>query len=275
MGRSRSVRLAHTPSMAETAERHVLYQKAVQCVEAEIDFVDDTYKTLRGTRAGLLREDFCGTANTSCEWVRRRPGNRAIGVDLDDDVLDWGRKHNVAPLGAALARRVTLLHADVLRVSTEAPDVVLAMNFSYWIFKQRKRLRRYFRKVHQALAPEGMLMLDCYGGYEAFRETKDRHKYKGFTYIWDQAAYNPVTGDMRCHIHFKFPDGSEIKKAFSYDWRLWTLPELQEILEEAGFSRSAVYWQGTDESGEGNGEFTPTTVGEADAAWIAYVVAEK
>ena len=30
-----------------------------------------------------------------------------------------------------------------------------------------------------------------------------------------------------------------------------------------------------DEDGEGNGEFTPEAKGEADPAWIAYIVAEK
>jgi len=265
---------ARTASLASRADRHVLYQDSVQCVEAEIDFVDDTYKKLRGSRARILREDFCGTANTACEWVRRRSTNVAVAVDLDEQVLGWGKKNNVKKLGRA-ASRIKLLCEDVTRVDTEPLDVVLAMNFSYWIFKQRKNLRRYFRRVREALAGDGLFILDCYGGYEAFKETKDRSKHDGFTYIWDQAAYNPITGDMRCHIHFKFPDGSFLKRAFTYDWRLWTLPELAELLEEAGFARSAVYWQGTDDDGESNGEFTATSVGEADAAWIAYVVAEK
>jgi hypothetical protein len=80
---------------------------------------------------------------------------------------------------------------------------------------------------------------------------------------------------VRCHIHFKFPDGSKIKKAFTYEWRLWTAPELRELLLEAGFSKATVYWEGEDEDGEGNGEFTPDEKGVADYAWIAYVVAEK
>ena len=274
MGKKSRARAKRGTSMAALADKHVLYQDSVQCVEAEIDFVDDTYKRLRGRQARVLREDFCGTAATACEWVNRRSKNRAIGVDLDADVLAWGREHNVAKLGRS-ASRVTLLNTDVMRVESDAPDVILAMNFSYWIFKQRKRLRRYFRRVHEALASGGLLVMDCYGGYEAFREMKDRHKYDGFTYIWDQESYNPITGDMRCNIHFKFPDGSRLNNAFSYDWRLWTPPELSEILDEAGFSHSEVYWQGTDEEGEGDGEFTPTRLGEADAAWIAYIVAEK
>ena len=261
-------------TLAAGADVHALYQESVQCVEAEIDFVDQVYKRLNGCRAKVLREDFCGTANTACEWVRRRASNQAYGIDLDPEVLAWGRQNNLTTLGRA-ATRVTLMRGDVLKAKTPAPDVVLAMNFSYWIFKERKLLRRYFRRVKNSLAANGLFILDCYGGSEAFVVTRDRHKYDGFTYIWDQAAYNPITGDMRAHIHFKFADGSKIRKAFSYDWRLWTLPELQEILTEAGFRRTTVYWQGSDDEGEADGEFEPTTLGEPDAAWIAYLVAEN
>ena len=66
-----------------------------------------------------------------------------------------------------------------------------------------------------------------------------------------------------------------MKKAFSYDWRLWTLPEIREILEESGFRKVTIYWEGDDEDGEGNGEFTREEKGEADAGWIVYIVAEK
>ncbi len=114
-----------------------------------------------------------------------------------------------------------------------------------------------------------------FGGSESMEETKEKTKHKGFTYIWHQAEFHPVTHYMRCHIHFKFPDGSRIKKAFTYEWRLWTAPEIRELLLEAGFRKATVYWEGEDEDGEGNGEFTPDEKGEADLAWIAYVVAEK
>jgi hypothetical protein len=36
-----------------------------------------------------------------------------------------------------------------------------------------------------------------------------------------------------------------------------------------------VYWEGTDADGEGSGVFRPKTVVENDAAWVAYIVAEK
>ena len=262
--------------MATRSNRHDLYQQAVQCVEAEIDFVDDTFRKLRGRRAKLLREDFCGTANTSCEWVRRRRSNHAVGVDVDGEVLAWGRERNVAKLKPGARRRILLMQENVLDARTDPMDAVLAMNFSYWIFKDRPRLRQYFRRVRNALVADGLFFLDAYGGYDSFRVMKDRHTCDGFTYIWDQAAYDPITGGMICHIHFKFPDGSWIKEAFSYDWRLWTLPEIREILGEAGFKDVTVFWQGTDEeTGEADGVFEPAENGEPDPAWIAYIVAAK
>ncbi|MGR8918353.1 MAG: class I SAM-dependent methyltransferase [Gammaproteobacteria bacterium] len=268
-GRKRATR-------ADSADRHELYETAVQCVEAEIDFVDEEFRRLRGRHARYLREDFCGTANTSCEWVRRRAGNYATGVDIDAEVLEWGRAHHVAALDEDQRGRVALVEDDVMRASTPLQDVVLAMNFSYWFMTERATLRRYFQRVRDALVDDGVFFLDCFGGYDAFRVLKEKTRHKGFTYVWDQAAYNPVNGRMKCHIHFHFPDGSKLKRAFSYEWRLWTLPEIREILDEAGFSGTTVYWQGWDEeTDEGSGEFTPVESADADAGWIAYISALK
>ena len=261
---------------ADTADRHILYEDSVQAVDAEIDFVDETFFELRGRRARFLREDFCGTGNTSCEWVRRRSDNYAIGVDLDEDVMAWGRDRHVAKLAASEQERVALIKSDVVEVNTPPQDIVLAMNFSYWIFKDRARLRDYYAKVRASLGEDGIFFLDCYGGYDAFHVMKERTEHDDYTYTWHQAAYNPITGDMRCHIHFKFKDGSRLKRAFTYEWRLWTLPELREILTEAGFSKVTVYWQGWDEEEkDANGEFTPVEDAEPDAGWICYIGAER
>jgi hypothetical protein len=263
-------------TMAQRADRHVLYEESVQDVAGEYRFVSKTFRKLRGRRAQRMREDFCGTASMSCEWVRRHHNNTAIGVDVDPEVLAWGRKHNLARLKPADRMRLTLLQEDVRQVQTAAVDVVLAMNFSYQLFKERNTLRGYFSSVRDALVDDGVLFLDMYGGYEAFQELREKRKCRGFKYIWEQARYNPINGDMRCHIHFSFPDGSRLKKAFTYDWRLWTLPEMRELLDEAGYSRITVYWEEVDKkTGEGNGKYKPATVGEADPGWIVFITAEK
>ena len=59
-------------TLADLADKHLLYEQAVQCVEAEIDMVDASFESIRSYAATTLREDFCGTAQTSIEWVQRR-----------------------------------------------------------------------------------------------------------------------------------------------------------------------------------------------------------
>ncbi len=263
-------------TMAEKADIHELYEESVQNVEQETDFLLETFEQLRGRKPRSLREDFCGTANECCEWVRRDPSHTAIGVDIDAGVQEWGRQNHVARLDPEARSRVQLLTADVREAATPPVDIAVAMNFSYWIFETRDALRAYFATVREHLVDDGIFVMDAFGGSEAHEESKEKTKHEGFTYIWHQKKVDPVTGHMVCHIHFKFPDGSRIKKAFSYEWRFWSLPELQELLLEAGFSKVTVYWEGWDEEEEeGNGIFEPVTEGEADPAWIVYIVAEK
>jgi hypothetical protein len=67
-----------------------------------------------------------------------------------------------------------------------------------------------------------------------------------------------------------------MRNAFIYDWRLWTLPEMQEIMTEAGFHDVHVLWEGSDrKTREGNGVFRRCTRGGDEEAWIAYVVGRK
>lgn len=262
-------------TQARRADRYALYQRAVQDPVWEMEFVEWVFREHRGRAPRVLREDFCGTALAACEWVRRSPRHLAVGVDLDAEVLAWSRAHNMAKLAPSAAQRLSLMQADVLSAETVPADVLLAFNFSYWIFKERDTLRRYFERVRQHLAADGLFMLDAYGGYNASKQMRERQDSGSFTYIWDQAEYDPISGHTVCYIHFAFADGSRLNRAFSYHWRLWTLPELREILGEAGFRKVQVYLEGTDtKSGEGNGVFRPAAVGAADPAWIAYLVAE-
>lgn len=274
-GKSGKNKKRDKPRKADTADRHVLYEQSVQATEFEYEFIDNNFRRIRGRDATLLREDFCGTAQMCCEWVRARAGNQAIGVDFDPEVLNWSREHHMAALAPEQRARVTLLQEDVQQVRTDPVDIILAMNFSWQIFEQRDILRNYFASVREALVDDGVFFLDIFGGSDAYRELEEKTRHKGFTYVWEQASFDPVTSHIVCHIHFHFNDGSKIKKAFTYEWRLWTLPEVKEILLEAGFSNVTIYWQGWDEDDEPSGEFLPATEGEADPGWICMVSAEK
>ena len=162
--------------MAELADKHICYEESVQCVESEIDFVDATFTKLRKRQATTLREDFCGTMNTSCEWIKRRATNTAISVDLDKEVLEWGEKNKVSKLSPEQAKRINIINDNVLTIKTKPVEIVLAMNFSYWLLKERQLTIEYFKSIYNALVEDGIFFLDAYGGYEAFQEMKKKPK---------------------------------------------------------------------------------------------------
>jgi SAM-dependent methyltransferase len=261
---------------AAGSDPYELYELSVQEPSVDCEVVLQFWKELRGRRPRTLREDFCATAITAIEWVRSNRLHSAVGIDLDPVVLEQAHRRVKHRLKPRQRSRLQLIEGNVLEVETEPMDCILATNFSYYTFKSRRTMKRYFRRVRDALVDDGLFILDAYGGSDAFLELKEKREVDGFTYVWDQSHYNPVTGDVVNHIHFRFPDGTRINRAFTYEWRLWTLPELREILSEAGYSDVTVYWEGTDEeTDEGNGEWSVTKTGEACAGWVAYIVAEK
>ena len=270
-GKSKTKRGA--PLTAKTADRHVLYQLAVQAPEFDVELLEKTFRRRVGRTPTTLREDFCGTALLCSEWVSSREDRTATGIDIDKSVLAWGLEHNITPLGEEAASRITLIEGDVREERREPHDIVCAFNYSYWYFKERAMMRAYFESVKSGLAPDGLFFIDLFGGWEAVQVLSDERKYKGFRYVWDQASFNPINRDFKAHIHFKFKDGSSISPAFTYDWRMWTLPELRDVLEDAGYVNIECLWEEEDEDGEGTGEFRPRKRVGHDPAYNAYLVA--
>ena len=55
-----------------------------------------------------------------------------------------------------------------------------------------------------------------------------------------------------------------------------TIPEVRELLADAGFTRTDVYWEGADEDGEGTGQYSRLDSLQGDeGAWVSYIVAVK
>ena len=122
-------------------------------------------------------------------------------------------------------------------------------------------------------------MIDLMGGWEVMRPIVDRHETdwgkRKYTYIWRQKNFDPISHDAQFAIDFKFPDGRKQKDVFTYDWRIWMLPELRDLMSEAGFKKTFVYWEGDDKNGEGTGEFSQVDKQENCEVWIGYLVAKK
>jgi len=272
----------HSPkTMAQEADRHELYQRAVQSPEADVEFFTERFEQLRNRPALRLREDFCGTALLATTWVRSDPERTAVGVDLDGATLGWGRERNVEPFQEVIGERLELIEGDVREAETALADITCAMNFSYCVFTSRDALRSYFEAARRGLKDDGIFIAELYGGTEAIDILEEERELDGFTYVWDQERYNPLDNSTTCHIHFDFDDGSRIEKAFTYEWRLWTIAELRELLQEAGFADVRVFWEEVeaDEDDEdammsGTGEYVEVTeLDENQESWLVYLVA--
>ena len=268
-------RRVHKITQAKFFDKYALYQKAVQSSDTDVLFLRQIYQELRKKEPRVFREDFCGTFALSCEWVKLNSRNKAHGIDLDPEPLGYGKQNNLKKLKEAQQKRVHLIEGDVLTSVLAPADISVAMNFSYFIFKTRLLMKKYFQNVHRALKKDGLFVLDIFGGSLCYQKNEEKNVGRKFTYYWHQEGFDPVSNEAVFHIHFRLKNQKKIEQVFSYDWRLWSIPELKELLEEIGFKKTHVYWEGTTRKGEGDGEFIRVEKVEACQAWIAYIVAEK
>lgn len=271
--RSRRAPSTSTPRALARASHdiHRLYEEAVQYPPTEIARIERAVRRAGGTPR-RLREDFSGTALLAASWVTSRPERTAVAVDLDPSVHAWARAHRLPALGPR-AERLSLVTADV-RDGPRGPfDAVVALNFSYQVFHAREDLRRYLASARAALAPDGVMILDVFGGWASQRVIVERRRMRGgVTYVWEHESFDPITHRMRCAIHFELASGRRIRGAFRYDWRLWTIPELSELFREAGFDDVEVLWDVAPARAE---RYVPRTSAENQPGWIAYVVGRR
>lgn len=263
---------------------HHLYEAAVQDTGMEIQLFDRWYKKRYGKPIRRLREDFSGTAAFACDFAARHADHRAWAVDLDQDTLNWGKTFHGAALGEHV-KRVTFLHEDVRSAKTPPMDHINALNFSYYLFKTREELLAYFQSCYQRLKKQGLFVVDVFGGTEAQQVKEDRREIPAvelkdgtelppFRYYWRQVKFNPVNYHIFCAIDFKMPGHKRMRNVFTYDWRLWTLPEIRELLELAGFT-TEVYIHGFTEEGESDEIYRRRKQFENTDGWVAYVAAWK
>jgi hypothetical protein len=262
-------------TMAALADSRDLYEKSVQRPNDEVEFVASTFAKLRKRPAQTLREDFSGTAAFSRTWVAGGRDRKAFAIDLDNDALDWCQE-KMAARPKQERDRLRCIAGDVTESVCEAPvDVAVAFNFSYWIFKSRATLLKYFKRVHASLRDDGLFFLDIWGGPGVQDPDEDEHEEDGYDWRWQWEAYNPLNSEIRCHIHFAFPDGSAISPAYTYDWRMWTIAELRDIAIEAGFRNLRCFDEELDDDGEETGRRIEIHELSGYETWWLYLVVER
>lgn len=258
-------------------DKYEYYQRSVQSPDVDAAFLHRVYKEAHKNKksAAVLREDFCAAFALCCQWVLLDSAKTAHAVDLDPEPLAYGREHYLSRLPAAAQKRLSIHEADVLQPKLPHADIIAALNFSYFIFKERPTLKRYFENCRKTLKEGGLLVLDCFGGPACMEPNEHETEYDDFSYFWDQDSFDPLTHHAQFAIHFRLKGKKKIKNVFTYDWRLWTLPELHDLLLESGFKKVEFYWEGTDENGEGDGNYTKVDKGEICESFVAYLVAHR
>lgn len=263
-----------------TLSKYALYEQAVQCPDWHVTHFPRFHLWLTGKEALRLREDFCGTGAISLAWIAKSPKHSAVGLDLDREPLAYAAKTHHDKLPAADRKRIELRRQDVLKPTKDKFDLVCACNFSFFIFQERAKLLAYARAVRASLKPKGTFFLEMAGGEGMLEALEEERNFSmpglgKVKYVWDQGEYDPIQARSRYAIHFQLPNGKWLKNQFTYDWRLWGIREVREILEEAGFSKTKVIWETCDTKGDGTGEYLPLESGDHAHAWVAYVVGVK
>lgn len=267
--------------MSSTAEfdKYKYYLASVQSPEEDMRFVNQAYSDARGPSAvaNVLREDFCGTFANCTAWIKQGDSKLAYGIDLDPEPLAWGRKHHFDPMSSGEKERLKIIQDNVMNPELPFADVICALNFSYFLFKKRNDLKQYFQNCLKTLNKDGILLLDCFGGSSCMEPNEEETEYEdeGYSYFWDQDKFDPLTNNALFHIHFQRKGEKKREKVFTYDWRMWSVPELKDILLDAGFSKVNTYWEGTTEDGEGDGDYQIAESGDECESWVSYITALK
>ena len=266
-------KVSHAKALSRD-EKYRLYEASVQNPEADINFINKVYKKTFKRKPITIREDFCGTGTMACEWVKQSSEHLAYGIDLDIEPISYGLDHHYIPMTDDQQKRMSYIKGNVLENYDFRTDVIVAFNFSYFLFKKRSDLLNYFKSVRKHLGNESMFFLDLFGGTDARKEIEESNKHKNHTYFWECSSYNPLTAECLYYIHFKKHDTQvKYEKVFTYDWRMWDAKEIQDVLIDAGFSNIQIFWEGEDENGDGDGNFKAATKADNCESWVTYITA--
>ena len=256
-------------------DKYEYYNRAVQSEEEDAKFLKRAFEETCGRSPRVMREDFCAAYALCCAWAALDASHQAIGIDLEEEPLSYGKKTYLPKLDPEARHRVTTIQANVLAPDNPRADLICALNFSYFIFKDRSTLKLYFERCFSQLNANGALILDAFGGIGYMEPNEHETEHDDFSYFWDQDSFDPATHHTMFYIHFKRKGEKKREQVFSYDWRLWTLPELTDLLVEVGFEKPKFYWEGSDEDGDGNGVFEQREKQDDWDTWLTYLVARK
>lgn len=187
-----------------------------------------------------LREDFCGTAAISRSWIALSQSRTATAVDMDSIALSRAARSLERAEPPSMSTRIQFANADATEFRSRDVDVLTVPNSSIFLVTDRQRLRRYLEHVWHDLNEGGAIAIDMFGGPSALGNGTTVVDCDGFRCIWQQEDFDFRTHIFDAHVRFQTRGHSPIASAFSYRMRLWSAPEVVDMLIESGFERTTV-----------------------------------
>jgi len=227
--------------------KHFLYQKTVQNPKREVEFFRKIYRMIFKTIPTKFREDFCGTALLSCEWVKNNVCNTAVGIDIDELTIKWGIENNIHNLSSG-SERIRLIAQNVLEEFKEKTkfDIICSMNYSHFMLHKRKDLVKYFTNIKRNLE-RGLFICDFFGGNHLFYN--HTHKNQTANYKCRIGQMNIINNQSITSLNFKNGE-NHYETLFEYCFRVYSLIELKEALEDAGFNKFKIFLKDVSDDDE-------------------------
>jgi SAM-dependent methyltransferase len=170
----------------------------------------------------------CGHGRHELELARR--GFRVTGLDLSEPSLAQARD-----TAAAAGVELELVHGDMRELPwADEFDAVLNLFTAFGYFADKADDERVLAQVSHALRPRGSFLLDVVSLFVLARGFKARHwdELEDGRTMLEHREYDQLTG--RSNVTWTYVGPSGERSELRHSLRVYTLPELRELLDRAG-----------------------------------------
>jgi SAM-dependent methyltransferase len=208
-------------SFFETDEWLLLAQSSHPAERAE---VEASFVAARLSPGARVLDVPCGTGRISVPLAAR--GFAVAGLDISARVLEAAR---------AAAPELDLRQGDMRELPWpgESFDAVLNLWTAFGYFESQAEDERVLAEAARVLVPGGVFIIDTINPSGLTRGFRPQG-WNGLdgTLLLEQRELSLVTGRIQSSWTFVSPDGS--RRELTFDHRLYTAPELGDMLRRAG-----------------------------------------
>jgi ubiquinone/menaquinone biosynthesis C-methylase UbiE len=176
--------------------------------------------------------DLCCGYGRHARALARHSGWQMTGFDLSEEYLRIARKDFAHP-------KVSYLRGDMRALPFESVfDAVINLFTSFGYFESDDENKQVLMQIHRALKPEGLLLLDYENKfYFVTRTMRDQGRFwmqpdPGTLFLCEH-DYDVQREREVFRVH-RVQNG-RITDTSGYNIRLYSLPEITELLSEVGF----------------------------------------